>query len=120
MKKYLTYLACPYSSPSDLERSMRFRNVNEACVTLMRTTKWNVFSPIGHSHPLHELGLDGDWHFWKRVDREYLKLSKRVVVLTLPGWDKSVGVTAEIKIAKKLKLPVLYMHPVTHHLTKHP
>ncbi len=120
MKKYLTYLACPYSSPSDLERSMRFQKVTYACRTLMTHHNWNVFSPITHSHPLHEIGMNGDWAFWKKVDTQYLKLSKRMVVFMLPGWEKSVGVTAEIKIAKKLKLPVLYMDHVTHRLSKHP
>jgi hypothetical protein len=29
---------------------------------------YNVFSPITHSHPLHKLGLKGDWEFWKKID----------------------------------------------------
>ncbi len=93
--------------------------MNQACKTLMERGL-NVFSPIGHSHPLHEIGMKGDWSFWKRVDTQYLRLSNRMVVLTLPGWEESVGVQAEIKIAKKLKLQVCYMDPVTHRLSRTP
>lgn len=122
MKQFrpLTYLACPYTSPSSLVRGMRFSAVNRAFATLMKFRNWNVFSPITHSHPVHEIGLSGDWTYWKRVDTEYLRLSKRLVVLTLEGWDTSVGVRAEIKIAKRLKIPIFYMDHLTHRIFKTP
>lgn len=113
----LVYLACPYTpskdaySPHQL-RVMRFKAATKACAYLMKTHGWNVFSPITHSHPLHELEqMDGDWKFWKKVDTEYLKLTKRLVVLTIEGWRESTGVQAEIKIAKRLKIKVSYLHP---------
>ena len=112
--KPLTYLACPYTSPSGFVRAMRYHAVNRAFVHIMEHQGWNVFSPITHSHPVHELGLAGNWTYWKKVDTDYLKLSKRLVVLTLEGWQESVGVQAEIKIAKRLGIPILYMTPYTH------
>ena len=118
--KPLTYLACPYTSSSSLIRHMRYHWVNKAFAHLMETKGWNVFSPITHSHPVHELGLAGDWTFWKRIDTEYLSFSKRLVVLQLEGWDTSVGVQAEIKIAKRMKVPILYMSPITRRLSKKP
>ena len=71
----------------------------------------NVFSPITHSHPLYDLGMRGDWDFWKRIDVEYLRLSEKIVVLMLPGWLESKGVTAEIKLAKEMGIPVEYLQP---------
>lgn len=99
---------------------MRFRKVNIAFAVLMAEHGWNIFSPITHSHPVHEVGLRGDWTYWKKVDIEYLRLSKRVVVLKIDGWQESIGVQEEIKIAKSLKIPVLYMNPDTHKLSIHP
>jgi len=118
--KPLTYLACPYTSPSRLERCRRYTEVTDAFAALTKEKGWAIFSPITSSHPLHERGLDGDWRFWRRIDTAYLRVSKRMVVLTLPGWESSVGVQAEIKIAKKFKIPVFYMHPSTYTLTKRP
>ena len=109
-KRYLTYLAGPYSHPSPAVQEGRYILLTQAAGWLMNARGWNVFSPITHSHPLHKhADMRGDWAFWKKVDTEYVKLSKRIVVLTLPGWDKSVGVTAELKIARRLGLPVLFL-----------
>lgn len=108
--KYLTYLAGPYSHPEPKMRRLRFEQLTQATAYLMNHFGWNVFSPITHSHPLHEHAhMRGDWAFWKRIDTQYIKLSKRVVVCTLDGWDRSIGVTAERKIARRLGLPVLFL-----------
>ena len=121
MPKYLTYLACPYSvkaqSPSSrctefiakLEEC-RANAATKAAVYLMHSRAWNVFSPITHSHPLHKIGgMQGDWEFWKKIDTEYLEMSCRLVVLCIPGWRESVGVQAEIVIAREMRIPVLFL-----------
>lgn len=110
--KPLTYLANPYSGDT-AQKNYRFEMATRAASWLMTNfPHLNVFSPIVHSHPLHVIGgLRGDWTFWERIDREFLTLSGLVVVLTLDGWEKSVGVTAELKIASDLKLPTVYLDP---------
>lgn len=55
--------------------------------------------------------MRGDWLFWRRVDTEYLRVSRKLVVLMLPGWEVSVGVQAEIKLAKSMDLPIVYLDP---------
>jgi len=107
----LTYLACPYSHPNPETREQRFKLCTLAAAQYMRMhPRANVFSPITHSHPLHDIaGMAGNWKFWKRVDTQYLRISRRLVVLMIPGWRESVGVQAEIKIARKLKLPISYV-----------
>lgn len=109
MEPFLTYLACPYSHPNPAVREERYRAANEAAVALIRAFKWNVFSPITHSHPMHELGLDGDWRFWEHIDMEYLSVSRRLVVLTMPGWHASVGVRAEHHHALKRRMEIRFM-----------
>lgn len=121
MKKYLTYLACPYSvkavGPSSrcdefiakLE-TCRANAATRAAVYLMNEFGFNVFSPITHSHPMAVIGgVKGNWEFWKKIDTEYLELSCRLVVLCIPGWKESIGVQAEIKIARELGIPVHYL-----------
>lgn len=106
----LVYLASPYSHPSEKVKEMRYIQVTKACAWLMTQFAWNVFSPITHSHPLHAIaGVRGDWEFWKRIDTEYIEVSNRLIVFCIPGWRQSVGVTAEIKIAKSLGIRIQYL-----------
>lgn len=116
----LTYLACPYSHEDPKIMTMRFVIVTYAGAKLMgKNPRLNIFSPITHSHPLHKAGMNADWKTWKRIDTEYLRLSKQLYVLTLEGWKESVGVTAEIKIAQQLGIPIYYLDPQTFGMTIH-
>lgn len=107
--RLLTYIACPYSHERSDIRQFRFDTVTRATRHLMEEKRWNVFSPITHSHPLHEIGMAGDWNFWKKIDTQYLQLSCRLVVLAIPGWETSVGVQAEIKIAHRMGIKVFLL-----------
>lgn len=107
----LIYLAAPYSHKDPEVVEARVAHIAKAAARLLLDTGHNVFSPISHSHLIHVLaGLAGDWEFWCKIDTDWLERCDEVVVLTLPGWRESVGVTAEIKIAKGLGLPIRYLH----------
>jgi hypothetical protein len=105
----LTYLACPYSHPDPAVREHRFKMANVYAAKLFNAGEV-VFSPISMSHPMAEDGgLRGDWDTWEQFDRAYLSLSKKVVVLTLDGWERSKGVAAEMEIARQLGIPVEFL-----------
>jgi len=106
------YIAVPYSHQNKEVQVFRFEAVTKAAGWLMNTYGWNVLSPITNSHPIHVLApnVPGDWKFWQQVDTDYLRCSNRFVILTLPGWRESVGVTAETKIAAELGLPKQYLN----------
>ena len=70
-----------------------------------------VFSPIAHSHAICRFGLPSDWRFWARMDREYLARCDVLAVLTLHGWQESIGVQAEIELARELRMPVVFVAP---------
>lgn len=106
----LVYLACPYSHKDPAVREARFHAVTRYAARLTNEGLI-VFSPITHSHPMHLIGLDGDWTFWERVDRVYLGLCHKIFVLKLPGWEESIGVTAEIKIAQESGMEIEYVEP---------
>ena len=111
MKKI--YLACPYSDPDPEVRERRFRAVNAKAGELM-AKGFLVFSPISHTHPIAvQCELPKGWEFWAAYDRTFIEWCEEVHVLMLDGWQKSVGVKAEIRIAMELKLnkPVFFIEP---------
>lgn len=109
MSRKLAYLASPYSHESSRVRQSRYEAVCRVAGRLMREGHL-IFSPIAHSHAIAEMcELPGDWEFWQDHDRAILSACEKLIVLQLPGWDLSVGVKAEIKIAEELGIPVEYM-----------
>jgi nucleoside 2-deoxyribosyltransferase len=106
----IAYLASPYSHPDPAVREERYRAACRAAAALLLAGQ-PVFSPIAHSHPLVEYGLPADWSFWQRYDRELLERCDEVVVLMLDGWEESVGVREEIRLARAMGKPVRYLAP---------
>jgi hypothetical protein len=106
----MIYLASPYSHPDPAAREERFHAACRAAAALLRAGH-AVFSPIARSHALARHGLPADWTFWQRYDRDLLARCDAVVVLTLDGWETSVGVREEIRIARELGKPVRYLAP---------
>lgn len=106
----MIYLASPYSHPDPAVRDERFRAACRATAALLRAGEV-AFSPIVHSHPLVAFGLPTAWAFWDRIDRAYLERCDEVVVLMLDGWKESVGVRAEIGLARGLGKAVRLLAP---------
>ena len=105
------YLASPYSHKDVRVVEARYGEAILAAAALqMAYPTHNIFSPIVNSHPLAKIGgLRGDWEFWQNLDTDHIENSHELWVLEIPGWRASTGVTAEIKIAETLKLPIRYV-----------
>ncbi|RIK72916.1 MAG: DUF1937 domain-containing protein [Planctomycetota bacterium] len=106
----MIYLASPYGHPDATVREVRFQQACRAAATLMRCGI-PVFSPVAHSHPIAQHGLPTSWEFWRAVDLEYLLQCEALVLLRLPGWERSVGVRAEIALARQWGMPVIELDP---------
>lgn len=106
----MIYLASPYSHSDPVVREERFLITCQATAEMLRAGVV-VFSPIVHSHPLVAFGLPTEWSSWERIDYAYLERCDEVVVLMLDGWDRSVGVLAEIAVARELGKPVRFLAP---------
>lgn len=105
----LIYLASPYSHPDHDVREQRFQLACAAASRLMANGK-HVFSPIAHTHPIALAGdLPKNWEYWKSYDQRMLRCCDEIHVLLLDGWQESVGVAAEMEIAKAIGLPLFYM-----------
>ncbi|MFW6106533.1 MAG: DUF1937 family protein [bacterium] len=98
---HLIYLASPYSDADPAVEQARFDAVCRSAAALMRQGLL-VYSPIAHSHPIARYGLPTDWAYWQRYDREILACCAEIWVLMLPGWEQSVGVQAEMRLARDM------------------
>lgn len=58
-----------------------------------------MFCPIAYSHQFVEHGLGGDWNFWMGFDLDFIDRCDRLYVANMDGWEKSVGVQAELRYA---------------------
>ncbi len=112
MSEGLTYLASLYSHPDAAVREARFREACRCAAALMRQG-YLVFSPIAHSHPMVEFGLAGDYRFWEEFDGLMMAACSRMIVLTLDGYQDSIGVQAEVKAMRALGRPVRFVDPET-------
>lgn len=107
----LVYLASPYSHPDAAVREARFDAACRATAISLRVGHF-VYSPIAHTHPLAvKYELPSDWKFWAAFDEAMISRCDRLWVLEIDGWRESVGVTAEIEIARRIGIRVDWLRP---------
>ena len=107
------YLASPYTPHAD--ESIKAR-VDAACAkaAAMMVEGEAVFSPIAHSHYVAQFLPEGvalDHAFWMHQDLAILRHAKKLVVMMLPGWDKSKGIEREVEAAYAADIPVEFVEP---------
>lgn len=104
----MIYLASAYSNADPSVREHRYQAACRATAALIRAGQV-VFSPVVHSHPLVAFGLPTVWEAWERIDRTFLERCDELAVLMIDGWDQSIGVRAELRIARELGKPVRFL-----------
>ena len=107
------YLASPYSKfPGGLAQAHR-----QVCIEVGRLVQAGVavFSAIAHSHKVAEYcKINPRAHeIWIPLDQALMASAKGLIVLTLPGWERSIGVGFEISYFEATKQPIVYMMPGT-------
>lgn len=68
-----------------------------------------VYAPVVHSHPLVAHGLPIECSFWSRFDQTFLEIADAIVVLALDGWQESIGLREELRLAEEMGIPVSYL-----------
>jgi len=105
----LIYLAAPYTHADRAIMVDRFNRINAVAAKIMARGEY-VFSPISHTHPIADAGtLPRGWEYWKGYDTVMVSRCTKLYVLMLEGWTVSVGVNAEIDLADKLNIPIVYI-----------
>lgn len=125
----LVYVASPFTSKSRNKTEKRLLEMfREAAVTEVAarlTVKYGkdyaLDLPITSSYAMEKYEpkkLKGDFSFWAKRDLFMVREKcDEVWVITLPGWNESIGVTAEIKCAQQYGKPVKYVDPDTLKIT---
>ena len=107
----LYYLAAPYSSPSPEQgdqaiiSARREEQVRDTMLRLLRDGLV-VYSPISHS-----AGIADAMHTlrWYAHGLRMLRACTDIIVLQLPGWEESVGVSLERAAAEKWGKTIHYL-----------
>jgi hypothetical protein len=108
--KGFVYVANPYSHANLEIMATRYDQVTKHVSQALLKGEV-VYSPIVHHHHMaltHR--MPSDWAFWRHIDGNMLASARKLRVLCLDGWERSVGVQAEIAIALALKIPVEYIN----------
>lgn len=68
------------------------------------------FSPIVYGHEFFIRGYaPPDFTFWREFNDKMILMSAEVTILTLPGYNESVGVKHEIDFARDNRIPVRFV-----------
>ncbi len=93
------YLACPYTTDDMQLRELRWKAITE-CTARLAWVGFTVYSPISLTYHVDKFMGFPDSEFWYRFDEPFIELADILFVLTLPGWQISVGVSHEISRAR--------------------
>ncbi len=108
-KTKVWYLASPYSSTDPEMVHKRYKAVNKAGAILCKEG-FILIEPIAMCHHKSlEFDLPQGYEYWKTRDRKFVSMSDGILVLQLPGWIESTGVTDEVAYAQSLGKPVMYL-----------
>lgn len=120
----MIYLASPFTYKSKgismkvrfYREYLRYREVSKSAAILQHRYKVVIFPPITISYQFKELypkKFGTTFKDWKDIDICAIDHCDEIWVLMMDGWKESVGVQAEIKHAKKNKIPIRYVSSKT-------
>ena len=110
----LVYLASPFSHKDKLVEHARYLMVLSAWKWIIKNwSNVHVIPAIVLSYPTVEAGdIPGDWQFWQKFDRTLISKCSEFWVLCVSGYRESLGVAAELQIARSLGLKIKFLVPV--------
>lgn len=108
----LKYLAAPYSHNDPDVQEQRIASFCLFDAKLASTGVYTV-SPLFKTVLFKYTDkVPTDWEFWRSYAEQLMFACDELVVITLPGWDKSVGVLGEIEMAKQFGIKISYVEPI--------
>ena len=112
MERIIAYIAGPYGHESQAVVNQRYGQHSSATARIFENVpEVDPYSPISWTHNLQRFlsRRKVPDEVWYEFDERFLRrFADVVLVLMLDGWERSVGVKREVKLAEKLGIPVLY------------
>ena len=103
----MIYLAIPYSGMEELSFE-----ISCMITAFDENGTGRISPPIVHGHTLaSKCRLTAGHDYWLNQDLDMLRRCDELYVVAMEGWDKSVGVLAEIREAQKLEIPIKFVDP---------
>jgi len=110
-KGKIEYLGLPYTDENSLLKDWRSL-VSDKVAADLTTQGRIIFAPISAWHHIAKrYALPGTFEYWLELDEEFIKISKKLLIIMLPGWKESNGVNGEIELANKYGIPIEYIDP---------
>jgi hypothetical protein len=112
MVKLKVYLATPYGWGKNKGLTAKFihwwryRKVTKIAAWWMK--KYNVFSPITHTHPMSKYAKLSHAE-WLERDFDWIELCDELWVFCQPGWQSSDGVRQEVEFARSKGLAIKFL-----------
>lgn len=106
------YLASPYTHREYDVMEQRYDIACEALVWLLDRKIWTI-SPIVQQHEIvKKYDMPRTYAYWSQYNKALLKDAMGLLVLTIDGWEESVGVQEEMKLAIKYKVMTKFIHRI--------
>ncbi len=108
----IEYLGLPYTDDDPLIENWRADISDRVAADLFLSEGRIIFAPISAWHHIaRKYKLPGTFEYWLELDEEFIKISKKLLIIMLPGWEESNGVNGEIELAHKYNIPIEYIDP---------
>ena len=116
MKRPFIYIALPYTHPDKAVRDERMKGFANVAAEIENAGRYHVLSGVLATAIVERssIPLPDDYAFWGSYSESLLRVCEGVVLIPFIGWEKSIGVTAELALAKTLNIPI-YVHGDEHY-----
>jgi hypothetical protein len=110
----LVYISNPYTHKDASVMNLRAARVAQLTAKLQVQHKdtHTLLSVIVHGHEIANTkdgeALPHTWDYWEKHDYNILKRCDEMWVMCMPGWDRSVGVNAEIDFCREHNISVKF------------
>jgi len=107
----MEYLGLPYSDDNEEVENYRAAVSDYIFAELSKQGRV-IYAPISSCHSIaKKYGLPTNFEFWEKMCFAFVGASCKLIVIMLPGWENSKGLTAEIKLAKELNIEIELLDP---------
>jgi len=107
----LEYLGTPYSDKDDYLQDFRAKIVDIIATELTNKGR-AIYSPISSWHHIAcKYTMPKTFEFWEKMNLSFLKQCKKLLIVTLPGWETSIGLRGEIEFAEEHGIEIKKIDP---------